>query len=168
MAKTNAFQLLSEEKISISALILLGIVELIMLDAVGNYLRMPIREATWFFIAATMGIGTFSATILAWSALKMRLRHQDGLGRGIAAGALVGLASGAGICIFMVLFGLAGIGLEKVEPALVSQQGVGGWAIFYAIASVSVLAAYGAAGAMFGFGTGSIHEWKKKGRQKSR
>jgi len=146
----KTLEMLSEVKLSILALILLGIAELLVLDMGGNYVRMQNSQGSWLFIGATVAIGLLSAAIMGWSALKLRLEYRNLLTHGSYAGALVGASAAAGVCFFIVLLGLLGMGLEKLIPRSVNEQGLVIKATAYFLACFTIILIYGILGAVFG------------------
>lgn len=152
----KTLQILSQVKLPMAALVLLGIAELIVLDIGGNYLRILNFGGSWLTVGASIFIGIFSAAIMGWSALKLRLEYRELLTHGAMAGALVGFGAAAGICFFVLLLGLFGMGLEKLLPSSISSQGVFARSAAYLLVCLVILVAYPIMGALMGTMAGII------------
>lgn len=150
VGKLKTLEMISEVKLPILALTLLGIAELIVLDVSGNYVRIQNTQGSWLFIGATAAIGLLSAAIMGWSALKLRLEYKNLLTHGAYAGALVGATASLGVCFFIVLLGLLGMGLEKLIPRAVSEEGMAMKAVAYFLICFTIILIYGILGAVFG------------------
>ena len=142
--------MLSRTRVSIAALSLLGIGELLLVDISGPYVRALNWGGGGVFLAGTFMVGVLSAAILGWSAMKLRLEYCELLSSGAKAGLMVGLAAGLIISFFMLLFGMAGVGLPKVLPHSVLAQGTFMIAFAHAAVAALMVMLYAAMGALFG------------------
>ena len=146
----ETFEMLSRTRVSIAALVLLGIGELLLVDISGPYVRALNTGGSGVFLAGTFMVSVLSAAILGWSAMKLRLQYRELLSSGAKAGMMVGIAAGLLVAFFMLLFGMAGIGLPNVLPHSVLAQGFFITAFAHAAVATLMVMLYAAMGPLFG------------------
>lgn len=152
----KTFRILQEVRLPMLALVLLGLLELLVMDMSGNLSKILGLQGSVFFIAASAPIALFSVAIMGWSALKLRLEYGELLTSGFKAGALVGFGAACGICFFLLFLGLFGMGFEKWLPFAMSQQGISAKIFAYLGACAAILLAYPLAGAIMGTAAGVL------------
>ena len=151
-------KIISEVKSSIIALVLLGLAELLALDASGTYLRLTVPDVGLFFLAATVLVAALSIAIIGWATVKLRLRYNELLTSGIKAGMLVGFAAGIGISIFILAFGALGMSVAKLVP----QQGLLRLGTAYYLVCFCVVLLYTLVGGFVGAIAGAVLEPAKE------
>lgn len=133
---------------SILALVLLGLCEIVAIDVSANFIVIHSLAGNGIFLAVSGLIAFFSAAVICWAVLKAMepgCAHAD---EGMRNGAVVGAISAIFICAFMLAMGFAGAGLEKLMQAetFSQQEKIG----TYALSCAVIMLAYTLEGAILG------------------
>ncbi|GEM_PF-2795192 len=137
-------------RVSIAALLLLGLAELIVIDISANFIRISSLAGSGLFFVASSFILLFSAAIAMWAVLKLGIDYSNRLASGICSGALVGFCSSFLICIFVFFVGMFGRGIERLMPLSIESAGTNERTIAYAAACVLIILAYSVISALLG------------------